>query len=185
VPIHELDPLTHLTADAVGEPGRRTFFLQAASGVEQVTLLMEKEQVRVLAERLDGWLPRLAADRPEDPNEVAAAEASPMGLREPLVADFRVGQLTLAYDPERDRVVITAAELTEDADPDENPDPDEAPDQRQVRLVATRPQLRALARHGSEVVARGRPTCPLCGNAMDPGGHVCPAMNGHRPFASG
>jgi uncharacterized repeat protein (TIGR03847 family) len=53
-----------------------------------------------------------------------------------------------------------------------------------VRLYVTRPQLRVLARHGSQVVARGRPLCPLCGNPLDPTGHICPAQNGHRPSAT-
>jgi len=173
VEIPELDPLTHLVADSVGEPGRRTFFLQAASGAQQVTLLVEKEQVRLLADRLTGWLPSLAVERPEDPEEVAAAEATPMALREPLEPDFRVGQLTLAYDAERDRVLVTAAELVADSEGGAAQDPQE------IRLVATRPQLRMLARHGSEIVGRGRPTCQFCGNPMDASGHVCPAMNGH------
>jgi uncharacterized repeat protein (TIGR03847 family) len=180
VPRRDLDPVTRLTADAVGEPGHRTFYLQAASGPEQVTLLLEKEQVRRLAESLETWLPELAADRPEDPAEVRAAEAGPLDLTEPLEPDFRVGQLALSYDPERDRVVVVATELQAGGDED----PAEPPDPLEVRLFVTRPQLRVLARHGSEVVARGRPPCPLCGNPLDPSGHVCPAMNGHRPSAT-
>jgi len=178
VPSRDLDPVTRLTADAVGEPGQRTFYLQAASGADQVTLLVEKEQVRRLAESLQTWLPELAADRPEDPGEAAAAEASELGLEAPLEPDFRVGQLQLSYDGERDRVVIVATEYqAEDADDD----PLEQPEPLQVRLFVTRPQLRVLARHGSQVVARGRPLCPLCGNPLDPTGHICPAQNGHRP----
>jgi uncharacterized repeat protein (TIGR03847 family) len=176
VPSRDLDPVTRLTADAVGAPGQRTFYLQAASGADQVTLLVEKEQVRRLAESLQSWLPELAADRPEDPEEARLAEAGELALSEPLEADFRVGQLTLSYDPERDRVVVVATELQaggEDEPAEQEP--------RQVRLVVTRPQLRVLARHGSQVVARGRPPCPLCGNPLDPTGHVCPALNGHRP----
>jgi uncharacterized repeat protein (TIGR03847 family) len=178
VPIRELDPLTHLVADAVGAPGRRTFFLQAASGTEQVTLLVEKEQVRQLAQRLEEWLPTLGTDRPEDPDEVAAAGAAEMRLREPLVPDFRVGRLQLVYDPERDRVVVAATELAGGED--------EAEDEggQEVHLVATRAQLRRLASHGASVVAAGRPACPVCGNPMDPDGHVCPAMNGHRPLSA-
>jgi len=178
VPSRDLDPVTRLTADAVGEPGQRTFYLQAASGSDQVTLLVEKEQVRRLAESLQTWLPELAADRPEDPGEAAAAEASELGLEAPLEPDFRVGQLQLSYDGERDRVVIVATELqVEDTDDD----PLEPLEPLQVRLFVTRPQLRVLARHGSQVVARGRPLCPLCGNPLDPTGHICPAQNGHRP----
>jgi uncharacterized repeat protein (TIGR03847 family) len=181
VPSRDLDPVTRLTADAVGEPGQRTFYLQAASGADQVTLLVEKEQVRRLSESLQSWLPELAADRPEDPGEAAAAEAGELALEAPLEPDFRVGQLQLSYDGERDRVVIVATEFqTEDA----GDDPLEQPEPLQVRLFVTRPQLRVLARHGSQVVARGRPLCPLCGNPLDPTGHICPAQNGHRPSAT-
>jgi uncharacterized repeat protein (TIGR03847 family) len=180
MPSRDLDPVTRLTADAVGEPGQRTFYLQAASGADQVTLLVEKEQVRRLAESLESWLPELAADRPEDPEEARVAEAGELALSEPLEPDFRVGQLTLSYDPERDRVVVVATELVAGED-----EPEElAPEPQEVRLIVTRPQLRVLARHGSQVVARGRPLCPLCGNPLDPSGHVCPALNGHRPTAT-
>jgi uncharacterized repeat protein (TIGR03847 family) len=177
VPSRDLDPVTRLTADAVGEPGRRTFYLQAASGSDQVTLLVEKEQVRRLAESLQAWQPELAADRPEDTEE---AEAGELALAEPLEPDFRVGQLQLSYDAERDRVVVVATELLASTDDE----PVELPDPLEVRLFVTRPQLRVLARHGSQVVARGRPLCPLCGNPLDPSGHICPAMNGHRPAAT-
>ena len=180
VPSRDLDPVTRLTADAVGEPGQRTFYLQAASGPDQVTLLVEKEQVRQLAERLQSWLPELAADRPEDPGEAAAAEAGQLALAPPLEPDFRVGQLSLSYDTDSDRVVVVATELQAGGD-EEDQEPAGLPDPLTVRLFVTRAQLRVLARHGSEVVARGRPLCPLCGNPLDPTGHICPAQNGHRP----
>jgi uncharacterized repeat protein (TIGR03847 family) len=185
MPSRDLDPVTRLTADAVGTPGQRTFYLQAASGADQVTLLVEKEQVRRLAESLESWLPELAADRPEDPEEARVAEAGELALSEPLEPDFRVGQLSLSYDPERDRVVVVATELLAgDEEPEEEPAPEPAQEPQEVRLIVTRPQLRVLARHGSQVVARGRPLCPLCGNPLDPSGHVCPALNGHRPAAT-
>src|SRR6266540_3525770 len=128
MPPHDLDPVTRLTADAIGEPGARTFLLQAASGLQQITLLVEKDQVRVLAERVIAWLPELAAENPED---------------------------------------------------DDLPEPTQ--EAREVRLWVTRAQLRVMARHGAQVVQQGRPPCPLCGNPLDPTGHVCPAQNGHRP----
>jgi uncharacterized repeat protein (TIGR03847 family) len=184
MPSRDLDPVTRLTADAVGTPGQRTFYLQAASGADQVTLLVEKEQVRRLAESLESWLPELAADRPEDPEEARVAEAGELALSEPLEPEFRVGQLSLSYDPERDRVVVVATELLPGDEQPEEPAPELAPEPQAVRLVVTRPQLRVLARHGSQVVARGRPLCPLCGNPLDPTGHICPALNGHRPTAT-
>jgi uncharacterized repeat protein (TIGR03847 family) len=145
-----------------------------------VTLLVEKEQVRRLAENLETWLPELAAGRPEDPVEAAAAEAGELALAEPLEPDFRVGQLSLSYDEERDRVLVIATEFLAD----EEEDPLELADPLEVRMSVTRAQLRVLARHGAEVVARGRPLCPLCGNPLDPTGHICPALNGHRPSAT-
>jgi len=188
MPSRDLDPVTRLTADAVGTPGQRTFYLQAASGADQVTLLVEKEQVRRLTESLQSWLPELAADRPEDPEEARVAEAGELALAEPLEPDFRVGQLSLSYDPERDRVVVVATELVAGDEQPEEPAPEVAPEvapePQEVRLIVTRPQLRVLARHGSQVVARGRPLCPLCGNPLDPSGHICPALNGHRPTAT-
>jgi uncharacterized repeat protein (TIGR03847 family) len=179
MPSRDLDPITRLTTDAVGEPGQRTFYLQAASGVDQVTLVIEKEQVRALAERLEAVLPQLADERPEDPEEVQAAEATDLALAEPLDPDFRVGRLSLDYDVGRDRFVMVATELLADEE-----EPEEFRDPQEVRLWVTRPQLRVLARHGAEVVARGRPPCPLCGNPLDPSCHICPAQNGHRPVVA-
>jgi uncharacterized repeat protein (TIGR03847 family) len=178
MPPHELDPVTRLTADAIGEPGARTFLLQAASGMQQITLLVEKDQVRVLAERVIAWLPELAAEKPEDPGDVRAAEAGDLGLNEPTEPDFRVGQLALRYDRDRDRVVLVATELVVEQEDDPLEPAEEA---REVRLWVTRAQLRVMARHGAQVVQQGRPPCPLCGNPLDPTGHVCPAQNGHRP----
>jgi uncharacterized repeat protein (TIGR03847 family) len=177
MPPNDLDPVTRLTADAVGEPGSRTFLIQAASGPQQITLLVEKDQVRVLAERVIAWLPELAADQPEDPGDVRAAEAADLSLYEPVEPDFRVGQLALTYDPERDRVVLVATELVPEGAELEEPEREA----REVRLWVSRPQLRAMARHGAQVVEQGRKPCPLCGNPLDPTGHVCPAQNGHRP----
>jgi uncharacterized repeat protein (TIGR03847 family) len=177
MPPNDLDPVTRLTADAVGEPGSRTFLLQAASGPQQITLLVEKDQVRVLSERVIAWLPELAADQPEDPGDVRAAEAADLSLYEPVEPDFRVGQLALTYDPERDRVVLVATELVPEGAELEEPEREA----REVRLWVSRPQLRVMARHGAQVVEQGRKPCPLCGNPLDPTGHVCPAQNGHRP----
>ena len=174
MPPHDLDPVTRLTADAIGEPGSRTFLLQAASGLQQITLLVEKDQVRVLAERVIAWLPELAAEKPEDPGEVRAAEAGDLSLNEPVEPDFRVGQLALTYDRDRDRVVLVATELIAQ---DDLPEP--AQEAREVRLWVTRPQLRVMARHGAQVVQQGRPPCPLCGNPLDATGHICPRKNGH------
>jgi uncharacterized repeat protein (TIGR03847 family) len=78
-------------------------------------------------------------------------------------------------------VLVVATELQVE---DEDDDPLDALEPLEVRLTVTRAQLRVLAHHGAQVVARGRPLCPLCGNPLDPTGHICPALNGHRPSAT-
>jgi uncharacterized repeat protein (TIGR03847 family) len=65
------------------------------------------------------------------------------------------------------------------------PDEEErAGDPGRVRFWVSREQALALARHGAAVAAAGRPRCELCGNPIDPEGHVCPALNGHREVGS-
>jgi uncharacterized repeat protein (TIGR03847 family) len=159
----DLDPVDRLVAGAVGEPGRRTFYIQARAAGQLVTLLAEKEQVRALAESVRHLLD--AVDRP--PEEPAPG---PQELEEPLVPEWRVGPMALHYDEERDRVVLIASEA----------DPEDADEPAMARIVATRAQALAMAEHAERVVEAGRPTCRFCGYPIDPAGHVCPAGNGHK-----
>jgi uncharacterized repeat protein (TIGR03847 family) len=110
-----------------------------------------------------------------------------MELEEPVVPEWRAGRLSIGYDEDRDLVLVEAEEYVaegeeaEDDDEEEDetllpPDP-EAPGR--VRFWVSREQALALARYGASVAAAGRPRCQLCGNAMDPDGHICPALNGH------
>src|SRR6266540_1736066 len=163
MPSRELDPITRLTTDAVGSPGQRTFYLQAASGIEQVTLVVEKEQVRALAERLTSVLSELAAERPEDPDEVQAAEAGDLSLAEPIEPDFRVRQLSLDYDPGRDRFVMIATEVL--ADTDEDPD--------------------ATAHAGAPRRRSGRPRAPALPPVRQPAGPDRPRLPGPERAPTG
>jgi uncharacterized repeat protein (TIGR03847 family) len=172
----ELDPVTRLAAGAVGEPGQRTFYLQARSQDQVVTLLVEKEQVRALAVSIEHMLEAIP-DLAEPEAEVAVEDAD---IEEPLIPEWRVGPMALQYDEAHDRIVLIASEaIPED---EENPDPqlEDTPDAATARFVATRAQARALAEHAGAVVDAGRPRCRFCGFPMDAEGHVCPAMNGHR-----
>jgi uncharacterized repeat protein (TIGR03847 family) len=92
-----------------------------------------------------------------------------MGLIEPVVAEWVVGSLGVSYDEEADRIVIVAEELVEEGD-----------DGARARISATREQVAALSAQGAEAVAAGRPPCPLCGQPLDPEGHTCVRLNGHR-----
>jgi uncharacterized repeat protein (TIGR03847 family) len=166
--VYDLNPVTHITADAIGPPGQRVFYIQAAQGSTLVTLLAEKEQVQALAEGLDRILDELDKKYPQNPPPAEIPE-SVMGLLDPIEPAFPVGQLGLGYDEEKDMMVLIAYELTDDFD-----------DMLIARFWATRAQMQALSRHGAAVCAAGRPICPLCREPIDPQGHFCPRGNGHR-----
>lgn len=157
----DIPEVDHLTAGAVGPPGKRVFYLQAATGTHVVSLRLEKTQVAALVAYLAGIL----ADMPT-PDDVPS---SGMDLIEPVVPEWVVGSLGVSYDEDSDRVVIVAEELVEEGE-----------EGATARITATRGQIAALSVHGAEAVAAGRPPCPLCGQPLDPEGHMCARLNGHR-----
>ena len=182
------DPPDRFVAGTVGEPGDRTFFLQAREGGRVVSVALEKVQVAVLAERLGALLDELdlrgiveAPDPepvPETPDE-AAVDSGP--LDEPLNEAFRAGSLTLGWDGGAERVLVEARAQDDDGeaiDPDEDDDEDDdGPDLLRVRMTAA--AARSFVARAAQVVAAGRPPCPLCGAPLDPLGHICPRRNGH------
>jgi len=157
----EIPEVDHLTAGAVGPAGKRVFYLQVGHGAQVVSLRLEKNQVAALVAYLAGML----ADMPP-PGEIPSTG---MDLIEPVVAEWVVASLGVSYDEEADRVVIMAEELVEEGE-----------EAARARITATREQVAALSVRGAEAVAAGRPPCPLCGQPLDPGGHTCPRLNGHR-----
>jgi uncharacterized repeat protein (TIGR03847 family) len=176
----DLDPVDKITADAVGDPGQRTFFLQARKDDHLVTVLLEKQQVELLARSILEILARVGVETGEGPDE------GELGLDDPVDPVWRAGRLALGYEEDRDLVVLELEELVvregeeeveQEALEEEEMLPD--PDADRLRVWATREQMLALSRHGAAVVERGRPTCRFCGNPIDPEGHTCPAMNGH------
>jgi len=171
----ELEDVEALGTGAVGEPGARAFYLQARSSTSQLTVLVEKEQIALLATEAVAFLDRLAEEYPEV--EVSLPEAV-AELQEPTVPLFRARLIGLGFDPERELVLI---ELRENpvSDDDDEADDDETEDEEGyvARVYATRPQVRAMAARGATVVGAGRPPCPLCSMPMDPAGHRCPRWN--------
>ena len=172
-------------AGTVGEPGDRTFFLQARGGGQLVSVVLEKVQVALLADKLEELLIEAAArfgislptsdEVPEDNDP----------LETPVDEEFRVGTLGLAWDAETGTVLIEAIAAAEEPsfegmdDPDQVLEPDEDTlDRLRVRLTPT--ETRAFIKRARKVVAAGRPPCPLCGNPLDPSGHLCPRHNGYR-----
>lgn len=163
----EFDPVERVTAGAVGEPGQRVFYIQAGAGDQLVTLLIEKEQVQALAQSIA----RLLSIIPEVEDEGRDVPDDELELAEPLLPEWRAGAMALDYDEGRDRIVLVIQEAVEE-ESEEQP--------ANLRISATRSQVHALALHGAEVVAAGRPRCRICGGPIDPEGHTCPALNGHR-----
>jgi uncharacterized repeat protein (TIGR03847 family) len=178
------DPPDRFVAGTVGQPGNRTFFLQAREGSRVVSVSLEKVQVAALAERLGRLLFELdqrgILDLESSP---ATADVAP--LDEPLAEAFRAGTLTLGWDGGRERVLIEAraqsqddeeAEESEDVEAFAVDDDPDGPDVMRVHLTSA--VARAFVERALRVVRSGRPPCPLCGNPLDPQGHICPRRNG-------
>lgn len=178
------DPPERFVAGTVGEPGSRSFFLQARSGRRVTSVGLEKEQVALLAERLEELLDEIVRRTGGSPAVPAAAPVDLTDnepLEQPILEEFRVGSLALAWDEPHARIVIEAGAITEDENPAEPLSDDqtaEAPDVLRVRLTGG--QARAFAARAQAVVSAGRPPCPLCELPLDPEGHVCPRQNGYR-----
>jgi uncharacterized repeat protein (TIGR03847 family) len=169
--VFDLNPVDWITADAIGEPGQRVFYLQARKGHRLVTVLCEKEHVAALAMAIDHVLLSMA-----DGDADAVVEPDPMieqgmALEYPLEPVFRAGRVNLGFDQDSQRLVIIAYELM---------DEDDETTPSVVRFWASPAQMRAFSMHGQEVVAAGRPLCAMCGEPMDPEGHFCPRKNGHK-----
>jgi uncharacterized repeat protein (TIGR03847 family) len=173
--MYDLNPVQQIVADAVGEPGKRTFFLQARSGGDTVSLVLEKQEVNSLALSVLQLLEDLEGQFPELPP--ATARGHKLNAEEPLRPAFRVGELSIGYDEDDDMIWLVAkamivGEEGEMVDPDDESVP-------AVRFVASRGMMRAMSEHALEVVSQGRPSCPLCGRPIDRTGHFCPRSDGH------
>ena len=137
-------------------------------------MLVEKEQVALLAAEAVAFLDKIADDYPELPFDIPSTQSV---LREPTVPLFRARLIGLGFDPERELVLLELRERAEDEDEEEVVEVAEDDDGYVARIYATRAQVRAMAARGIEAVAGGRPPCPLCEQPMDPSGHRCPRWN--------
>lgn len=169
---YELDPVDWITAGAVGEPGRRTFYVQARRGQDLLALVVEKTQVQWLAQLAQELLSRVGvAVTPDD------LDANAQQLLEPVVAAWRAGSLSLGMDEAGERFLLEAEEIVAE---------EEGGEGGTARLWMNRDQLVALAAYAAFIVEAGaRESCRLCGRPVDPvTGHVCPATNGHGPLTA-
>jgi len=182
MPVYFYDPPDRFVAGAVGQPGDRVFYLQATANGRVTSVVLEKFQVSLLAERLDELLDEVLRRTGGSPDVPAAA---PAGLQDdeplelPLLEDFRVGAIALAWDGDGGMVVIEAQEESDEpVEPLAEDLPADGPGVLRVRI--TPGAARAFAQRAAAIVAAGRPPCPLCGLPLDDDGHICPRQNGHR-----
>lgn len=176
------DPPERFVAGTVGQPGDRTFFLQAREGPRVVSVVMEKVQVAVLADRLGELISELERRGvPEAAEPAPEVDDDSAPLDEPINEAFRAGSLTLGWDGGAEKVLVEARAQNEEGeaiDPDDDDDEDEdGPDLLRVRISLA--AARSFVTRAARVVGSGRPPCPLCGAPLDPQGHICPRRNGH------
>jgi uncharacterized repeat protein (TIGR03847 family) len=174
------DRPSRFVAGTVGQPGDRTFYLQAADAAGRVvSVALEKAQVQVLADRMNELLDEVATR----PGTVVPPDAEVDDL-EPLAApvdeEFRVAAMGLAWDGESQAVVVEAVAAGDEPVEEDVilSDSEEGPDA--LRVTITPAAARAFVVRARRVVAAGRPACPLCSLPLDPAGHVCPRQNGYR-----
>ena len=214
--LFHFDPPDRFVAGTIGQPGNRTFFLQARRAGQIVSVVLEKVQVAVLAERLGVLLDELEARGIARPTTAVIADSSP--LDEPINESFRATTLTLGWDGDAEQILVEAraedddeddtddTDDTDDEEEDDQDDPevidlsavegiagspagellaafegieveDDGPDTLRVRMTVE--FARGFVNRAIEVVAAGRLPCPLCGQPLDPQGHICPRRNGH------
>lgn len=179
--IHAFKRPDRFVAGTVGQPGERTFYLQASGGGRLVSVALEKAQVAVIADRLGELLDEIGRRGIEVSASAPATLADVAPLDTPLEEDFRVGAMALAWDGDDRLVVVEAHAVAEPGTEAPEPmsdDDSEGPDVLRVKISAA--QARAFVDRAQRVVAAGRPPCPLCGLPLDPAGHICPRQNGHR-----
>lgn len=162
--VHEFRQPERFVVGTVGQPGERTFFLQAKDGVRVVGVSLEKVQVAALADRVLELIPD---------DTTGVLDERP--LETPVTEEFRASVLALAWDPELELLLIEAQAQSEE---DRIIEGDEGPDLLRVFLSAD--QSWAFAQRARVVVAAGRAPCPFCSLPLDPSGHVCPRANGYR-----
>lgn len=193
---HRFEQPDRFVAGTVGQPGERTFFLQARQGRRLTSVVCEKQQVEVLAEHLDRVLDeigRLSAGTVQvPPRRDEVVDADPLDV--PIEEEFRIGTMTIAWDPKAERIVIelfpvteTEVDVPEDADAAEAASL-EASEATEVFIVSLKPTAaRDFVARSRAVVEAGRPACPFCQQPIDPDGHICPRANGYRRplFGSG
>jgi uncharacterized repeat protein (TIGR03847 family) len=157
----DFETVTRVTTGAIGEPGKRAFYLQVRTAAELVSLAIEKDQLRALTDRLQEVFSRVPVPQ--------AGKLPDMTLEEPVAPIWRVGFMTLTYSQDDKAFEVSLVELV-----------DEGAEPATGHFQASLAQMQALAAHAAALISAGRPPCPMCGGPIDHDGGVCPRLNGHH-----
>jgi uncharacterized repeat protein (TIGR03847 family) len=189
--VYNFEQPDRFVAGAIGQPGNRTFFLQAREGTRTVSVVLEKVQVALLAERLGALLAEVRERGGDIPGEADEKSLDRAPLDEPANAMFRVGTMAIIWDGDDETVVVEARSMTEDSEDvdleeageeteeaEEDEEADEDPDADVLRVRLDPAGAIAFVALALEVVAAGRPPCPFCGQPLNPEGHICARRNG-------
>ncbi|AZZ42370.1 DUF3090 domain-containing protein [Acidipropionibacterium jensenii] len=182
---HYQDP-DRFVCGTVGWPGDRVFYMQVRQANRLTTVRCDREQVDLLSGHLDrilNDLSRLAAgivsipDAVEEPDDTDPLDA-------PLEEEFTIGAIAISWDNPANRLVVEFFAVSGDEMMSADPQlllyasPEDAPNSLEVRL--TPDQARQFVARCRFLLKAGRPSCPFCGQPINPGGHICPRSNGYR-----
>lgn len=170
---YDFTTVTHFTAGAQGQPGQRVFFLQIGDTERHISVKLEKQQVMALAQYLRGVL----EDLPAPP---AHGQLDPVPAVEPAFAQWVVGQIAVGVDDTGSEVVLVVDEMVpEDEEDDDDLDDLFEVDSHGARIRAhiSVEQAARFVATSDDLMAKGRPPCRLCGQPLNPTGHICPRWN--------
>ncbi len=183
--VHVFRSPDRFLAGTVGQPGDREFYLQVVDGRRVLSVSCEKQQVAILADRMGSLIVEVGRRFGAQPDLAVSAAEPERALSMPVDAEFRVGTMGLAWDGAGSQVIVELLALTDEEVSEDVvlEDREDAPDA--LRVFLSLAEARDFAQHAQSVVAAGRPPCPLCGNPLDPDGHICPRLNGYHRGAAG
>jgi len=151
-----------IDAESIGEPGQRRFRLLVRAASQSASIWMEKQQLAGIGSWFNEVIEKLDREQPSSDPDV-----QPLPFDNVFDLDFHASQIGLGYAEQDGLFAVHAFDEAGAAGPPA------------FRCLVTRGQSRVLSRKIAEVVAGGRPLCPLCGTPVEPSGHVCPRSNGH------
>ena len=174
------DAPDRFVAGTVGQPGERTFFIQAQQGSRLISVSLEKTQVLALAERIVYMLREIKQSDPTIAIGRLPKDDAPLST--PIEEEFRVGIIGLAFEAETSLIQIDLQAVAEESsDEPEFIDVDDlSGDQDVLRVLISPSEADKFAKRAQVVVGAGRQPCPFCGGPLDPKGHLCPRANGYR-----